>query len=187
MDNILKSGGVLAIISIIVVVTLSFTYIETKPIIESRSNYSQVKPGQIIVPIEKDELQKIKEHNKDTFKSLHKIIELYENEKLVGYIIEIDEIGYAGLVKVIVGLDIEGKVTNIEIGENQETPGLGTKIKEESFLNQFIGFMVNDRIAIVKGEKDKKEDIVAISGATISSEVVVRAVKTSLDAKKLIK
>jgi Na+-translocating ferredoxin:NAD+ oxidoreductase subunit G len=87
--------------------------------------------------------------------------------------------GYGGLIQVLVGVLPDGTINKLEIGENKETPGLGTKVKNESFTKQFIGKSASDtRWAAVK--KDGGE-IQAITGATISSRAVSDAVKTGLD------
>jgi electron transport complex protein RnfG len=65
-------------------------------------------------------------------------------------------------------------ITNIKILEQSETPGLGTKVGEEFFLEQFRG-------------KDSIEGVEAISGATISSEAMKRAVSWSLNQMEQIR
>ncbi|NLU11057.1 MAG: RnfABCDGE type electron transport complex subunit G [Tepidanaerobacter acetatoxydans] len=83
--------------------------------------------------------------------------------------------GFNGAIELMVGYNpSEGKLTGVEILSMSETPGLGAKIKEEAFTNQFNGKSVEDKFIA-------KEDVQAISGATISSTAVAKAVKTSLD------
>jgi electron transport complex protein RnfG len=54
-----------------------------------------------------------------------------------------------------------------------ETPGLGTKAFSPQFLGQFVGKSVKDPIK-------PKEDIDAITGATITSRAVCKGVKSAL-------
>jgi len=67
----------------------------------------------------------------------------------------------------------EGTLLGIEILSMTETPGLGAKIQEEPFKGQFKGKSVEDEFIA-------KQDVEAISGATISSTAVADAIKTSL-------
>lgn len=84
--------------------------------------------------------------------------------------------GYAGPVEVIVGIDSKGIITEIEILNHRETPGLGTRIAENFFLNKFKGKQLGDEIKI----KRDGGDIDAITGATISSRAVSEGVEAAL-------
>jgi electron transport complex protein RnfG len=87
--------------------------------------------------------------------------------------------GFDGPIEIMVGYNPgEGKLLGIEILSMSETPGLGARIKEEAFTNQFKGKSADDKFIA-------KEDVQAISGATISSTAVANAIKTSLD--KIVK
>ncbi len=82
--------------------------------------------------------------------------------------------GYAGPVRVLVGVDHETKeVTGITVLEHTETPGLGTQIEEEDFRSQFVGKDTDDDIEI-------DTDIDNITGATQSARAVAQAVRENL-------
>ncbi len=92
--------------------------------------------------------------------------------KTIGYVASCSAVGYGGDISVMVGIDSNGTVTAIDIVScDDETPGLGQKVKNEDFTAQFSG--VKD--AAVFGE-----NVDAISGATISSEAVRTAVNNAL-------
>ena len=58
-----------------------------------------------------------------------------------------------------------------------ETPGFGDQIKYDYFRDQFKGAPAGELKLVTVGEPDKVDsEIVAISGATISSEAVVEIV-----------
>ncbi|MGI6038275.1 MAG: RnfABCDGE type electron transport complex subunit G [Limnochordia bacterium] len=79
--------------------------------------------------------------------------------------------GYGGRIRVMVGIDPAAmKVHRIEILEQKETPGLGSRIADAEFKNQFTGKSLNDPFVVGR-------DIQGISGATVSSEAVVDAVR----------
>ncbi len=70
-------------------------------------------------------------------------IEIYpafKDEKFIGAaVIGYSDRGYSGLVKLMVGFNDDGTIENIAVLEQKETPGLGTKMKNESFISQFRG------------------------------------------------
>lgn len=102
-----------------------------------------------------------------------------------GYAIISSAKGYNGENKILVGFDAEvSKVTGIVITEQSETPGLGAKIVEDSFRNQFKEQSSVVPLYVVKGIKPEEagdSEIAAISGATISSASVVDAVNIAKD------
>ena len=87
--------------------------------------------------------------------------------------------GYSGRIELMVGIDTEGKIKNIEVLNHKETPGLGSKIKDQSFISQFIGQSLDS--FDFRPKKDGGQ-VDAISGATISSRAFAEAVKLSLEA-----
>jgi electron transport complex protein RnfG len=85
--------------------------------------------------------------------------------------------GFAGDVGVMIGVNLEDAgVTGIGVTTMSETPGVGTRVREEAFAAQFAG-MPGD--ATFKVKKDGGE-IDAITGATVSSRAVVDAVAAAM-------
>ena len=80
--------------------------------------------------------------------------------------------GYGGDINILVGLEDETTVKGIKIVSQEETPGLGTRITEPFFTDQFVGIDIAD-IALSRdgGQID------AITSSTISSSAVVEAVR----------
>lgn len=60
----------------------------------------------------------------------------YLNNEFIGAaIIGTTNKGFSGLIKIMVGFKPNGNIQNIVVLEQKETPGLGTKIKGETFCN----------------------------------------------------
>jgi electron transport complex protein RnfG len=97
--------------------------------------------------------------------------------------------GFSGRFKLMVGFTPDGAISNIEVLEHKETPGLGTKMALPGFKDQFKGL----KLADLPGEQLKvKKDggtVDAITAATISSrgfcDAVNRAYLTYKTGKKL--
>ncbi|MBW1679912.1 MAG: RnfABCDGE type electron transport complex subunit G [Deltaproteobacteria bacterium] len=91
--------------------------------------------------------------------------------------------GYHGLIEVMVGIDINGKITGVSIMTHTETPGLGARVVEPAFTGQFKGLVLSDALKVKKdGGK-----IDSVSGATFSSRGVVTAVRQALESFSKIK
>ena len=103
----------------------------------------------------------------------------FENNKFVGAaIIGSTEKGFSGLIKLMVGFTPDGTVQNIVVLEQKETPGLGTKMKDEKFLAQFRE--KNPSAFNLKVTKDGGE-VDALTGATITSRAFGEAVQMAYD------
>ncbi len=102
---------------------------------------------------------------------------------IAGYVVTaVSNAGYGGDIKVMVGIDSTLKVTRIKILESSETAGLGANASKPEFSDQFIG--ADSELTVVKGAGGKNE-ISAISSATITSNAVTACVNAALDAAKL--
>ena len=101
---------------------------------------------------------------------------------LVGYVFTASGAGYGGDVAVMTGVDMDGVVTNIEITSINETPGLGMRAQEESFLSQYIG----KSGSLTVSKTAAGDEIQALTGATITSTAVTDAVNAALAAWQTI-
>jgi electron transport complex protein RnfG len=87
--------------------------------------------------------------------------------------------GYSGRVKLMVGFLPDGRINNIEVLEQKETPGLGTKMKGEAFLRQFRG--KNPETFDLRAKKDGGA-VDALAGATITTRAFAEAAQQAYDA-----
>ncbi len=101
---------------------------------------------------------------------------LSSSGKVVGFALYTSEAGYVGDVHALVGYNSSlSKITTIAIVEHSETKNVGSKITEKPFINSFDGGASTTKFRLIKdGTTDvKKGEINAITGATVSSSVVV--------------
>ncbi len=111
------------------------------------------------------------------------IYTIYSNGDRLGYAFIAVGKGYGGDINILVGLEDETTIKGITIVSHTETPGLGTRIAEPPFTNQFIGINIDD----VALNRDGGQ-IDAITSSTISSSAVVDAIRnTALEKVKLLK
>lgn len=101
----------------------------------------------------------------------------------LGYAARIQATGYGGPIQLIIGVSSGLEtVLGIAVVESVETPGLGARIQEEPFQNQFEGLSTDEPITAVKNQPadTAENEIAAISGATISTNAVVNAVNAAV-------
>lgn len=91
----------------------------------------------------------------------------------IGYAVSTMDKSYGGDIKVMTGIDTEGRVTGVEILQIDDTPGLGMNAKKEGFRNQYIGKSAD---GLVVSKTASGDEIQAITGATRTSEAVTRCV-----------
>ena len=103
----------------------------------------------------------------------------FQGTEFVGAaVIGSSEKGFSGLVKIMVGFKPDGSMQDIVVLEQKETPGLGTKMKEEKFLGQFRDKNPSD--FDLKVAKDGG-DVDALTGATISTRAFTEAAQNAYD------
>jgi len=91
--------------------------------------------------------------------------------------------GFQGNIRIMVGLSVDYlKLKGIKVLEQNETPGLGNRIKEPAFEGQFKGLEIKPKVEYIKYRKpEKPNQIQAITGATISSDAVVKNINNAVE------
>lgn len=112
--------------------------------------------------------EEVKEYTLDSGETVFAII---KDGGIIGCCVNSVGSGYGGDINLMVGIDTDGKVSGISFVSMSETPGVGTKVKGEGFVSQFIGLGENAVIG---------ENVDGISGATFSSKGVAEAVNNAL-------
>ncbi len=90
----------------------------------------------------------------------------------IGYAFIAKGKGYSGTIKTMVGMYKNGTISGVNIIRQSETPGLGARIAEPDFTNQFSSKRIED--VRLRGDGGV---IDAITGATISSRAITDIVR----------
>jgi Na+-transporting NADH:ubiquinone oxidoreductase subunit C len=71
----------------------------------------------------------------------------------------------------------------ISIMSQGETPGLGGRIKEEWFINQFNDLEYKPEIVILKASKtaDQPNEVDGIAGATLTGDVLAKILNNNIE------
>ncbi|MFW6449760.1 MAG: FMN-binding protein [Nanoarchaeota archaeon] len=153
---------VIVVTAIVVISTflLTITHTYTKPVIEENEQKEFNK-----------KLKKLFPETNHTKELSGKCYEVYDkNQNRLGHAVITESYGYQSEIRLLVGYKDNQTISSVVILNQEETPGVGSKVEEQSFLSQFKGV-----------SKDEFNNIDAISGATISSEAVVEAAKDSFE------
>ncbi len=99
--------------------------------------------------------------------------------QITGLVFETSGKGYAGAIRLVMGIDPAGKVLGVRVLTHAETPGLGDKIdaQKSDWIQKFAGKTLTTAKWAVKkdgGEFDQ------FAGATITPRAVVNAVHEGL-------
>lgn len=165
----------LTIISLVMSAALGFVYISTKEPIQKSKNQKVIDAIARVVP----------EFNNNPYAEKYDLddLECYParmNGQLVATAIQTySDNGYSGRIILMVGLKPDGRIYNISVLDQKETPGLGTKMTEPKFKDQFKD--KNPGTDVIKVTKDGGT-IDAIAASTITSRAFCEAVQKAYDA-----
>ncbi len=173
--NILIPAVVLVLICIVVTSLLAVTNSLTKGPIKEQEILKAESTRKIVVPLATE----YKELNiEDIAKDYQAVEECYgafdESGNLIGYTLTTSQSGYAGAIKMMVGIDIESNaISGVAILSQTETPGLGANAENESYTNQY-----KQPIGDIEVVKNPPADgqVQALTGATITSDAVTLGV-----------
>lgn len=196
---IITLGGVAMLSGLLVVLTWQLTLapiqenqrimiekaiFQVIPGAQQRQSYMLTENG-----LEQFNAQEKKTRKKGAAKSALKFYAAYDaHGQLKGIAAESAAQGYADMVRLLYGYDPQCQcIRGFSIIKMAETPGLGDKILvDESFLNNFNALdaslsydkktLRNPIITVKHGSKSNPWEIDAISGATITSKAVGKAI-----------
>lgn len=168
--------GILLAICLIVSLLLGVVNQITKPRIDAiqaekiRAAMAQVLEADEYLPIQ---LQK-------DLKGVQSVSEARTNGGTLGYVVQVTASGSQGEIQMMVGVDVDNRVTGVSVIKHSETPNIGTKVvADQSVLDWFIG-MDHAKGEITVNSGSNRFD--GISGATVSSKGVAAGVNTALAA-----
>lgn len=105
-----------------------------------------------------------------------------ETGKCLGWSFNTSGSGLIDKIELVVAVDKDfEKIAGFDVLACNETPSIGDRIKDDDYRNQFKAAPVGVFKLVKTGDLGKIDsEIVAITGATISSEAVVKIINNSL-------
>lgn len=107
----------------------------------------------------------------------------------IGCVLRAKSRGYdASGVKMTIGIGADGSIVDIKVVEQAETPGLGTTVLDPAgpYMSQYRGLKPTAAINLVKASAAGPNDVQAVSGATITSRAIARAVEDGLEFSRAL-
>jgi electron transport complex protein RnfG len=194
MNNIFRFAFILFVVNLIAASILAGVYNITKARIEEEKNLiqeealRQVMPdtvGDRLEPVTKDGITKYWK----AFKG--------QDRRVTGYVFVTNKYGYSSVIETMVGMKKDGTITGVRVLSQNETPGLGAKIIEITSnrtlfkaLKEIFSKQKHSKVVIspyftdqfegrdIRGIELSKNNIHAITGATISSRAVLNSIKS---------
>lgn len=164
----------LFVICLVATTLLAFANSVTAPIIEKNAVQDEINSR-------KEVLAEAASFEDKSLDGISYALGLDKNGNEVGMVFVTSAKSYGGDVSVMTGVDMNGKVTKIQILSINDTAGLGMKAQTDSFKDQFIGLIRGIKVAKNTADSENNE-ILALTGATITSNAVTEAVNTALDS-----
>ena len=96
----------------------------------------------------------------------------------IAYVVPGESKGYGGKIEMLVAVDPDGKVIDFTILKANETPGLGDKAGANDFRSRIQGKTAE--ALIVTKDPSNKDNVQAMTGATISSKAVTLGVQNAV-------
>ena len=177
-EDIIKPVGVLLAICIIIPLALSVTNkVTAKKIAELEAANSKKNMQSLI---DADNFEECENGEITYYAAIN-------GGKTAAYIFTESSKGYGGDVSVMTAIKPDGTVAGVAILDvSGETPGLGQNAAKESFFSQYIG--LKKGVSLLKnGAKAENNEVDAVTGATITSTAVTRAVNKALDDFEKVK
>ena len=108
------------------------------------------------------------------------------NGNTAGFCFRAEGTGFADKIELVIAVDAAcNKIIGYSVLASNETPGFGDQITGDYFRKQFMGAPVGTLNLLKKGDNTKVDnDIIAISGATVSSTAVVNIFNNFLEQIK---
>ena len=169
MKNILRFAFILFFVNLIAASVLAGTYNLTKFRIEEQERLAQEYALKQVMPEEIGD--RLELATKDGAVKYWKVFK-QDSAQVRGYVFIAKKYGYSSVIETMVGMKKDGTITGIRVLSQSETPGLGAKITEPDFIKQFVNRDIN-------ALELSKNNIHAVTGATISSRALLGSVKSS--------
>ncbi|MFA5527595.1 MAG: RnfABCDGE type electron transport complex subunit G [Peptostreptococcales bacterium] len=179
MKDILRFGVILFIITAVAAASLGYVNQITKGPIEEQTIIANNEARRKILPLA-ESFNQLEINVPEKYPIITEAYEGIMNDNLVGYTLKTMPKGYGGIMEVTVGMDIEGNITGVVVGNHNETPGLGAKSKDPEFTNHYRGKRADMDILVIKSGNPKENEVSAISGATVSSRAVTSGVNEAI-------
>ena len=175
-SDFIKPILVLVAICFVTTFLLAFTYGVTAPIIAANTEAAASEARTILLEDAKGEFEDAGANLVEYEPGKVYVVDCYKATNGAGIVVTVKSNSYGGLLTAMVGINKDGNITGIKISDHADTPGVGTKAQDPAHLGQYIGKseLGSDNI------KAHADDVVEVTGASVSSGAIHKAVYCAL-------
>lgn len=178
MKNSLKGVVTLFLIASVCGGILGVTYEATKDTIAAIEKKESLQLD-VILPGKNGEEVKKMDVNLGEDSPISEAYEVYAGSELVGHAIIANSKGMSSM-KMSVGISKDGKIGGIKIVSHGETPGIGDIVEKESFMGRYKEKPIEKELKTVKTAPAADNEVEGVTGATITSTGVTKAVNEAI-------
>lgn len=174
MKPMIKLALTLSLYTVVACVALAFVFNLTDPLIKEAAE-KEVKSALLAIYPEAKRFDDVSAtlHSGDQKISFDGVYIAQGESKPLGIVVKASGPTY-GEATLMVAVEPDMSIKTIKILSLTDTPGLGTKVGNPSFLDQFAKKPTSDAFKV--GKEGSDADIIAISGASISSKSFTKIV-----------
>ena len=90
--------------------------------------------------------------------------------------------GYAGPIRILIGVEVDGEITGVHVLEHRETPGLGDRVEtgKSDWVKQFDGRSLVDPAPSAWAIKRDGGAFDQLTGASVTPRAIVKAIRDTL-------
>ncbi len=169
-EDFLRPVVTLVVICVVTSALLAYTNGVTAPIIEENTIRIANETRTALLPEAEGAFTEVEV-------DVENVTEAYAADNGAGYVISAAAKGYGGDVPVMVAFSADGEIVAVKFLDNDETPGLGQKVKDAAFQDQFAGRAASEMTL---------SDIDGLSGATFSTNGALNGVNAAIKAYQTI-
>lgn len=169
-NDFLRPVVTLVVICVVTSALLAYTNGVTAPIIKENTERTANETRAALLPEAEGAFSEVKV-------DVENVSEAYAADNGAGYVISAAAKGYGGDVPVMVAFNADGQIEAVKFLDNDETPGLGQKVKDAAFQDQFAG---REASAMTL------DDIDGLSGATYSTNGALDGINAAIQAYQTI-
>lgn len=182
MKNIFKNAGILLAITLVAAIALSFVYELTKEPIALAAQKAKAEAYQEVYETaaafedvdNAEALLKDYNTNLAAGTAVEEVLRTIDEAGApLGYVLTVSAKGYAGPVRIALGIDKSGTVIGYAVLEHEESPGFGANCENEDIKQQFLGITAASQLD-------------GITGATITSNALRSETQAAIDFVKTL-
>ncbi len=177
MKTIFKNAGILLAITVVAAIALSYVYELTKEPIALAQQQAKAEAYQAVYEAaaafeDVDHSATLMKEYNATLPAGTAVEEVLrtvdEAGNSLGYVLTVSAKGYAGPVRIALGIDKSGTVIGYAVLEHEESPGFGANCENEDIKQQFLGITAASQLD-------------GITGATITTNALKNETQAAID------